>query len=140
MAAEHGGGTGGKPRRRSGRGPRRKDVIIASKFWTSRIARTFKDGYPVFQREDKARQGSVSRRWIMQAVEESLTRLEDRLYRSVSGACRRSRNAARRNLACGSMMVGAPKGKGARARREAATFATADDLNTSQSSLPPLMA
>ena len=54
-------------------GPRRKDVIIASKFGQAELL-ALKDGYPVFS-EDKARQGA-SRRWIMQAVEESLTRLK----------------------------------------------------------------
>jgi aryl-alcohol dehydrogenase-like predicted oxidoreductase len=48
-------------------------VIIASKFGQAELL-TLKDGYPVFS-EDKASQGA-SRRWIIQDVEESLTRLK----------------------------------------------------------------
>src|SRR5882757_356369 len=54
-------------------GPRRKEVIIATKFGQAEML-GLKDGNMVFS-EDKTRQGA-SRRWIMQTVEESLTRLK----------------------------------------------------------------
>jgi aryl-alcohol dehydrogenase-like predicted oxidoreductase len=54
-------------------GQRRKEVIIATKFGQAEML-GLKDGDLVFS-EDKTRQGG-SRRWIMRAVEESLTRLK----------------------------------------------------------------
>src|SRR5260370_39378156 len=74
-----------------------------------------KDGDTVF-REDKTRKGAP-RRWIMHAVEESLTRLKTDyidLYQ-VHVADPET-----------------PREETLRALGEAATFATADDLNTSQ--------
>src|SRR5580658_2842747 len=72
MAGEHGSGLE-ESLVAEALGPRRKEVIIATKFGQAELL-TRKDGYPVFS-EDKARQGA-SRRWSMQAVEESLTRLK----------------------------------------------------------------
>ena len=95
MAGEHGSGLE-ESLVAEALGPRRKEVIIATKFRQAEML-GLKDGNMVFS-EDKTRQGA-SRRWIMQAVEESLTRLNTD-YIDLYQACRRSRNAARRNLAC----------------------------------------
>jgi len=95
-------------------GPRRKELIIATQFGQAELL-GLEDGGIVFS-EDNTRQG-VSRRWIMQAVEESLTRLKTDyidLYQ---------------------VHVADPEtpreGK-VRAIGEAATFTTADDRNASQ--------
>jgi aryl-alcohol dehydrogenase-like predicted oxidoreductase len=107
-------------------GPRRKEVIIATKFGPAELL-TLKDGYPVFS-EDKARQ-SASRRWIMQAGEESLTRLKTDyidLHQVHAADPETPRGETLRAL---DDLV--RQGK-VRALGEAATFATADDLNTSQ--------
>src|ERR1700723_4799341 len=125
MAAEHGGGMEERlvP---EGLGPRRKDVIIATKFGQAELL-ALTDGYPVFS-EDKARRGA-SRRWIMQAVEESLTRLKTDyidLYQVHVADPETAREETLRALD-----DLARQGK-VRALGEAATFATADDLNTSQ--------
>ena len=124
MAAEHGGGLE-ESLVAEALGPRRKDVIIASKFGQAELL-ALKDGYPVFS-EDKARQGA-SRRWIMQAVEESLTRLKTDyidLYQVHVADPETPREETLRAL---DDLV--RQGK-VRALGEAATFATADDLNTS---------
>jgi aryl-alcohol dehydrogenase-like predicted oxidoreductase len=55
MAAEHGGGLE-ESLVAEALGPRRKDVIIASKFGQAELL-ALKDSYPVFS-EDKARQGA----------------------------------------------------------------------------------
>src|SRR5260370_28249084 len=72
MGGEHGGGLE-EGLVVEALGPRRKDVIIASKFGQAELL-GLKDGDIVLS-EDKTRQGA-SRRWIMQAVGESLTRLK----------------------------------------------------------------
>src|SRR5271168_1690263 len=72
MAGEHGSGLE-ESLVADALGPRRKEVIIATKFGQAEML-GLKDGNMVFS-EDKTRQGA-SRRWIMQAVEESLTRLK----------------------------------------------------------------
>ena len=72
MAGEHGGGLE-ESLVAEALGPRRKDVIIATKFGQAELL-GLKDGGIVFS-EDKARKGA-SRRWIMQAAEESLMRLK----------------------------------------------------------------
>jgi aryl-alcohol dehydrogenase-like predicted oxidoreductase len=86
-----------------------------------------KDGNLAFS-EDKTRQGA-SRRWIMQAVEESLTRLKTDyidLYQVHVADPETPREETLRAL---DDLV--RQGK-VRAIGEAATFATADDLNASQ--------
>jgi aryl-alcohol dehydrogenase-like predicted oxidoreductase len=86
-----------------------------------------KDGNLVFS-EDKTRQGA-SRRWIMQAVEESLTRLKTDyidLYQVHVADPETPREETLRAL---DDLVRHGK---VRAIGEAATFATADDLNASQ--------
>src|SRR5260370_5359710 len=65
MAGEHGGGLE-ESLVAEALGPRRKDVIIASKFGQAELL-GLKDGDIVFS-EDKTRQ-CASRRWIMQAFE-----------------------------------------------------------------------
>jgi aryl-alcohol dehydrogenase-like predicted oxidoreductase len=125
MAGEHGGGLE-ESLVAEALGPQRKDVIIASKFGQAELL-ALKDGYPVFS-EDTARQGA-SRRWIMQAVEESLTRLKTDyidLYQVHVADPETPREETLRAL---DDLV--RQGK-VRALGEAATFATADDLNTSQ--------
>src|ERR1700688_3978031 len=72
MAGEHGSGLE-ESLVADALGPRRKEVIIATKFGQAEML-GLKDGNMVFS-EDKTRQGA-SRRWIMQAVEESLTHLK----------------------------------------------------------------
>ena len=112
MAGEHGGGLE-ESLVAEALGPRRKEVII-TKFGQAELL-GLKDGDIIFS-EDKTRQGA-SRRWIMQAVEESLTRLKTDyidLYQ-VHVADPET-----------------PREETLRALGEAATFATADDLNTSQ--------
>jgi aryl-alcohol dehydrogenase-like predicted oxidoreductase len=116
MAGEHGSGLE-ESLVAEALGPRRKEVIIATKFGQAEML-GLKDGNMVFS-EDKTRQGA-SRRWIMQAVEESLTRLKTE-YIDLYQACRRSRNAARRNPRALDDLV--RQGK-VRALGEAATFAT----------------
>ena len=93
----------------------------------SRNARAQGRGDLVFS-EDKTRQGA-SRRWIMQAVEESLTRLKTDyidLYQVHVADPETPREETLRAL---DDLV--RQGK-VRAIGEAATFATADDLNASQ--------
>jgi aryl-alcohol dehydrogenase-like predicted oxidoreductase len=125
MAGEHGSG-----REESlvaeALGPRRKEVIIATKFGQAEML-GLKDGDLVFS-EDKTRQGA-SRRWITQAVEESLTRLKTDyidLYQVHVADPETPREETLRAL---DDLV--RQGK-VRAIGEAATFATADDLNASQ--------
>src|SRR5260370_4618430 len=72
MAGEHGSGLE-ESLVAEALGPRSKEVIIATKFGQAELL-ALKDGYPVFS-DAHARQGTA-RRWIMQAVEESLTRLK----------------------------------------------------------------
>ena len=125
MAGEHGGGLE-ESLVAEALGPRRKEVIIATKFGQAELL-ALKDGYPVFS-EDQARQGA-SRRWIMQAVEESLTRLNTDyidLYQVHVADPETPREETLRAL---DDLV--RQGK-VRAIGEAATFATADDLNASQ--------
>ena len=124
MAGEHGGGLE-ESLVAEALGPRRKDVIIASKFGQAELL-ALKDGYPVFS-EDKARQGA-SRRWIMQAVEESLTRLKTD-YIDLYQVHVADPETPREETLRASMIWCA---KARCALGEAATFATADDLNTSQ--------
>ena len=66
-------------------GPRRKDIVLATKF-----------GLPM---DDAGKLSGASRRYIMQAVEASLRRLQDRLDRSLSVASARSADADRGNAA-----------------------------------------
>ena len=125
MAGEHGGGLE-ESLVAEALGPRRKDVIIATKFGQAEML-GLKDGNLVFS-EDKTRQGA-SRRWIMQAVEESLTRLKTDyidLYQVHVADPETPREETLRAL---DDLVGQGK---VRAIGEAATFATADDLNASQ--------
>jgi aryl-alcohol dehydrogenase-like predicted oxidoreductase len=125
MAGEHGGGLE-ESLVAEALGPRRKDVIIATKFGQAEML-GLKDGNLIFS-EDKTRQGA-SRRWIMQAVEESLTRLKTDyidLYQVHVADPETPREETLRAL---DDLV--RQGK-VRAIGEAATFATADDLNASQ--------
>jgi aryl-alcohol dehydrogenase-like predicted oxidoreductase len=125
MAGEHGSGLE-ESLVAEALGPRRKEVIIASKFGQAEML-ALKDGYPVFS-EDKARQGA-SRRWIMQAVEESLTRLKTDYIDLYQVHVADSETPREETLRALDDLV--RQGK-VRALGEAATFATADDLNTSQ--------
>ena len=125
MAGEHGSGLE-ESLVAEALGPRRKEVIIATKFGQAEML-GLKDGNMVFS-EDKTRQGA-SRRWIMQAVEESLTRLKTDyidLYQVHVADPETPREETLRAL---DDLV--RQGK-VRALGEAATFATADDLNASQ--------
>jgi aryl-alcohol dehydrogenase-like predicted oxidoreductase len=100
--------------------------MIAMKFGQAEML-GLKDGNMVFS-EDKTRQGA-SRRWIMQAVEESLTRLKTDyidLYQVHVADPETPREETLRAL---DDLV--RQGK-VRALGEAATFATADDVNISQ--------
>src|SRR5580693_5925919 len=109
MAGEHGGGLE-ESLVAEALGPRRKDVIIATKFGQAEML-GLKDGNLVFS-EDKTRQGA-SRRWIMQAVEESLTRLKTDYI-----------DLCQVHVADPET----PREAKVRPIGEAATFATADDL------------
>ena len=125
MAGEHGGGLE-ESLVAEALGPRRKEVIIATKFGQAEML-GLKDGDLVFS-QDKTRQGA-SRRWIMQAVEESLTRLKTDyidLYQTHVADPETPREETLRAL---DDLV--RQGK-VRAIGEAATFATAADLNASQ--------
>jgi aryl-alcohol dehydrogenase-like predicted oxidoreductase len=125
MASEHGSGIE-ESLVAQALGPRRKDVIIATKFGQAELL-GLKDGEPVFS-EDKARQGA-SRRWIMRAAEESLTRLKTDyidLYQVHAVDPETPREETLRAL---DDLV--REGK-VRAIGEAATYATADELNASQ--------
>ncbi|HLZ84433.1 MAG TPA: aldo/keto reductase [Caulobacteraceae bacterium] len=125
MAGEHGSGLE-ESLVAEALGPRRKEAIIATKFGQAEML-GLKDGDLVFS-EDKTRQGA-SRRWIMQAVEESLTRLKTDyidLYQLHVADLETRREETLRAL---DDLV--RQGK-VRAIGEAATFATADDLNASQ--------
>ena len=107
-------------------GPRRKDVIIATKFGQAESLE-FKGDNIVFS-EDKARQGT-SRRWIMQAVEESLTRLKTDYIDLYQVHVADSDTPREETLRALEELL--RQGK-VRAIGEAATFATLDDLNASQ--------
>jgi aryl-alcohol dehydrogenase-like predicted oxidoreductase len=125
MAGEHGSGLE-ESLVAEALGPRRKDVIIATKFGQAEML-GLQDGDLVFSK-DKTRQGA-SRRWIMQAVEESLTRLKTDyidLYQVHVADPETPREETLRAL---DDLV--RQGK-VRAIGEAATFATADELNASQ--------
>jgi aryl-alcohol dehydrogenase-like predicted oxidoreductase len=125
MAGEHGSGLE-ESLVAEALGPRRKEVMIATKFGQAEML-GLKDGDLVFS-EDKTRQGA-SRRWIMQAVEESLTRLKTDyidLYQVHVADRETPREETLRAL---DDLV--RQGK-VRAIGEAATFATTDDLNASQ--------
>src|SRR6202047_3231344 len=125
MAGEHGSGLE-ESLVAEALGPRRKEVIIATKFGTAEML-GLKAGAMFFS-EAKARQGA-SRRWIIQAVEESLTRLKIDyidLYKVHVADPETPREETLRAL---DDLV--RQGK-VRALGEAATFATADDPNTSQ--------
>src|SRR5260370_41243745 len=127
MAGEHGGGLE-EGLVVEALGPRRKDVIIASKFGQAELL-GLKDGDIVLS-EDKTRQGA-SRRSIMQAVEESLTRLKTDyidLYQAHVADPETPREETLRAL---DDLV--RQGK-VRATGEAATFRTPADLNASQPS------
>ena len=107
-------------------GPCRKELIIAEQFGQAELLGLEDDG--IVSSEDKTRQGA-SRRWIMQAVEESLTRLKTDyidLYQVHVADPETPREETLRAL---DDLV--RQGK-VRAIGEAATFATADDLNASQ--------
>src|SRR5580658_662489 len=100
-------------------GARRKEVIIATKFGQAEML-GLKDGDMIFS-QDKTRRGAC-RRWIMQAVEESLTRLKTEyidLYQVHVADPETPREETLRAL---DDLV--RQGKG-RAIGEAATFATA---------------
>ncbi len=73
MAAEHGQGLE-ESLVASALGARRKDVVIATKFGQAELLGVGPDG-SLKMSTDPTRQGA-SRRWIVQAVEESLTRLK----------------------------------------------------------------
>jgi aryl-alcohol dehydrogenase-like predicted oxidoreductase len=125
MAAEHGCGLE-ESLVAEALGPRRKDVIIATKFGQAELL-GLKDGDTVFS-EDKTRQGA-SRRWIMQAVEESLTRLKTDYIDLYQVHVIDRETPREETLRALDDLV--RQGK-VRALGEAATFATADDLNASQ--------
>jgi len=128
MAGEHGSGLE-ESLVAEALGPHRKEVIIATKFGQAEML-GLKDGNMVFS-EDKTRQGA-SRRWIMQAVEESLTRLKTD-YIDLYQVHVADPETPRETLRALDDLV--RQGK-VRALGEAATFATADDLNTSQAIAP----
>src|SRR5580692_185558 len=94
MAGEHGSGLE-ESLVAEALGPRRTEVIIATKFGQAEML-GLKDG-DLERGQDSSRRlpplDHAGRRGKPDAP-------EDRLYRSLSGARRRSRNAARRNLAC----------------------------------------
>jgi len=73
MASEHGKGIE-ESLVAAALGPRRKDVVIATKFGQAELLGIGPDG-ALQMSTDKMRQGA-SRRWIMQSVEESLARLK----------------------------------------------------------------
>jgi aryl-alcohol dehydrogenase-like predicted oxidoreductase len=73
MASEHGRGLE-ETLVADALGPRRKDVVIATKFGQAELVGRTADG-GLLMASDKTREGA-SRRWIMRAVEESLTRLK----------------------------------------------------------------
>jgi aryl-alcohol dehydrogenase-like predicted oxidoreductase len=125
MAGEHGGGLE-ESLVAEALGPRRKDVIIATKFGQAEML-GLKDGNLIFS-EDKTRQGA-SRRWIMQAVEESLTRLKTDYIDLYQVHVADPETPREETLGALDDLV--RQGK-VRAIGEAATFATADDLNASQ--------
>jgi aryl-alcohol dehydrogenase-like predicted oxidoreductase len=125
MAGEHGGGLE-ESLVAEALGPHRKDVIIATKFGQAELLGL--NGGVLVYSEDKSRQGA-SRRWIMQAVEESLARLKTDyidLYQVHVADRQTPREETLRAL---DDLV--REGK-VRAIGEAATFATADDLIASQ--------
>ena len=66
-------------------GPRRKTIVLATKFGMAM--------------DDAGTRKGASRRYIMQAVEASLRPAQDRLDRSLSGPSARSEDADRRNPA-----------------------------------------
>ena len=125
MASEHGQGLE-ESLVANALGPRRKDVVIATKFGQAELLGVGPGG-TLEMSTDHARQGA-SRRWIMQAVEESLTRLRTDyidLYQPHvidAGTPREETLRALDDLV--------RQGK-VRAIGEAATFATADDLVSS---------
>lgn len=125
MAGEHGSGLE-ESLVAEALGPRRKEVIIATKFGQAEML-GLKDGNLVFS-EDKTCQGA-SRRWIMQAVEESLTRLKTDYIDLYQVHVADPETAREESLRALDDLV--RQGK-VRAIGEAATFAIADDLNASQ--------
>ena len=84
-----------------------------------------KDGCAVFS-QDKSSPRHFPARWIMQAVEESLTRLKTDYVDLYQVQRSRSRNTAQKKP-CVRSMIWCAKGK-VRALGEAATFATAGDV------------
>jgi len=132
MAGEHGSGLE-ESLVAEALAPRRKEVIIATKFGQAEML-GLKDGSLVFS-EDQTRQGA-SRRWIMQAVEESLTRLKTDdvdLYQTHVADPETPREETLRAL---DDLV--RQGR-VRATGEAATFATAKDLTPRKRSPPPMV-
>jgi aryl-alcohol dehydrogenase-like predicted oxidoreductase len=125
MAGEHGSGLE-ESLVAEALGPRRKEVIIATKFGQAEML-GLKDGDLVFS-EDKTRLGA-SRPWIMQAVEESLTRLKTDYIDLYQVHVTDPETPREETLRALDDLV--RQGK-VRAIGEAATFATADDLNASQ--------
>jgi aryl-alcohol dehydrogenase-like predicted oxidoreductase len=126
MASEHGKGLE-ESLVAAALGPRRKDVVIATKFGQAELLGIGPDG-GLRMSTDEARQGA-SRRWIMQAVEESLARLKTDyidLYQPHVIDADTPREETLRAL---DDLV--RQGK-VRAIGEAATFAKAEDLRSSQ--------
>ena len=107
-------------------GPRRKDVVIATKFGQAELLGIGPDG-SLQMSTDKARQGA-SRRWIMEAVEESLARLKTDYIDLYQPHVLDSETPRDETLRALDDLV--RQGK-VRAIGEAATFAKAEDLVTS---------
>jgi aryl-alcohol dehydrogenase-like predicted oxidoreductase len=126
MASEHGSGLE-ESLVANALGPRRKDVAIATKFGQFEFLGIAPDG-ALQMSSDKTRQGA-SRRWIMQALEESLSRLKTDyidLYQPHMIDAETPREETLRAL---DDLV--RQGK-VRAIGEAASFVTAEDLVSSQ--------
>ena len=125
MAAEHGQGLE-ESLVASALGPRRKDVVIATKFGQAELLGIGPDG-SIKMSTDKTRQGA-SRRWIMQAVDESLTRLKTDYIDLYQPHVIDADTPREETLLALDDLV--RQGK-VRAIGEAATFATAADLVSS---------
>src|ERR1700723_1819026 len=107
-------------------GPRRKELITLTKFGQAELLGLEDGGF--VSSEDKTRQGPP-RRWIMQAVEESLTRLKTDYIDLYQVHVTDPETPREETLRALDDLV--RQGK-VRAIGEAATFATADELNASQ--------
>ena len=125
MAAEHGQGLE-ETLVADALGPRRKDVVIATKFGQPELLGVTADG-GLQMSSDKMRQGA-SRRWIMQAVEESLARLKSDYIDLYQPHVLDEETSREETLRALEDLV--RQGK-VRAIGEAATFAKASDLSAS---------